>query len=362
MCRRALMVISLVVASAAVDRCPAAAQPLLCPEQGHLVGFYFENDTRWLTRTNQSDDDYTAAFRLYRDQPVGALSQTPWYTRLWFRPGANRCFAREIGFGSSIYTPTDTQSTVLLTDQRPYAGWTYGYYGVAAHDFDKRTRPRRMQSLEIYLGVLGPGAGGKFIQNTFHRITLVERADGYIRVSEGWHNQIKNEPALLGIYRQRRRLTSWERDGRKWGDTALTFNGALGNVFTHAEGGLMLRLGYNIANDLGPVERITSVMKAAAPDRESGPVPEGRFEIYGFVQGGGRLVGHNFSLDGNLFRETPHHVTKKHGFGEVEAGAVVRVDWFRVTWRTVVRSAEFDEQDRTQKFGSLTVSVSRGLR
>jgi hypothetical protein len=41
---------------------------------------------------------------------------------------------------------------------------------------------------------------------------------------------------------------------------------------------------------------------------------------------------------------------------------VVRVDWFRVTWRTVVRSAEFDEQDRTQKFGSLTVSVSRGLR
>jgi hypothetical protein len=340
---------------------PARGQ-LICPERGRIIGFYFENDTRWLTRTGQSDDDYSASFRLYGDRPVGQLAGAPWYRRLWFPAKADRCFSREIGFGSSIYTPNDTQATVLLRDQRPYAAWTYAYYTVAAHDFDVHDQTRRIQNLEFYVGIIGPGAGGEFIQNGFHRITKVERPDGYIRNSEGWHNQIKNEPALMAIYRQRRRLKSWldREQAKKWGDTAAVVSGAAGNVFTHAEGGLMLRLGYNIGNDLGPVERITSVQPAVL-SASSRPVAPGNFEIYGFAQGGGRLVAHNFSLDGNLLRDTPHQVTSKPAFAEIEAGAVVRIHWFRVTWRTVVRTAEFEEQDRLQKFGSLSVSVRRGL-
>jgi hypothetical protein len=137
-------------------------------------------------------------------------------------------------------------------------------------------------------------------------------------------------------------------------------------VFTHAEGLTGLRIGFNISNDIGPVERIESIPPVVLSTIRSlsGPVgqPIGQpdWEVYGFVQLRGRSVGRNISLDGNLFRDTPHRVDKKPIFGEIEGGAVVRLWRAQVTWRTVVRGAEFELQNRLQKFGSLTV-VYRGF-
>lgn len=344
-----------------------SGQPIMCPESGATGGIFFENDTRWLTVTDQSDDDYSAAVRFYRVSPTGS---SPRKRERWpFPVNGDRCFSREYALGISIYTPNDTDATTLLRDQRPYTGWTYLFRGVSAHDFDQPGFVKSVQSFELYVGIVGPGAGGEDFQNTVHRVANVQRSNGYIRKAEGWHNQLKNEPGIMVGYRRRNRVvykpmhkeaaTDASFDGGlSWLDANVGLAGQLGNVFTHAEGLTGLRIGLNISNDIGPVERLESVPPPARSNTTSlsAPIKRPCCEVYGFVQLRGRLVGRNMSLDGNLFRDPIHRVDKKPIFGEIEGGAVVRLGRAQVTWRTVVRGAEFELQNRLQKFGSLTLA------
>jgi hypothetical protein len=336
---------------------PATAQPqpIKCPAVGVSTGFFFENDTRWLTRTSQSDDDYTAAFRLYRVSPIGGSPSAA--RRFPFRPRDRRCFSVELAWGASIYTPNNTDATTLLIDQRPYTGWQYLSRGVSAYDVDANEIVQTVQTFEVHLGIVGPGAGGEDIQNNFHRVTGVERPNGYIRKAEGWHNQLKNEPGFTLGYR-RRDLFAKAGTTVRWFDANVGGAGVFGNVFTHAEALLGTRVGYNLSNDIGPIERIQAAPPMMAADGEIRTTRPSRrnWEVYGFVQLRGRLVGRNISLDGNLFRDTPHSVDKHRTFAEIEGGGVLRYRPLRVTWRTVARSAESPLLNRTQKFGSLTVS------
>ena len=54
----------------------------------------------------------------------------------------------------------------------------------------------RLDTLQLDLGVIGPAAGGEFVQNNFHRLIGVAPANG-------WANQLHNEPTL-GLTFERR--------------------------------------------------------------------------------------------------------------------------------------------------------------
>ncbi len=56
--------------------------------------------------------------------------------------------------------------------------------------------PTRLDTLQVDLGVIGPAAGGEFVQNNFH--TLIGVSPSY-----GWGNQLHNEPTV-GLTFERR--------------------------------------------------------------------------------------------------------------------------------------------------------------
>ena len=58
---------------------------------------------------------------------------------------------RNVGFslGQKILTPENTQSSILVQDDRPYARWLYGGLSFTSKTAD------RMDTFELQLGVIG---------------------------------------------------------------------------------------------------------------------------------------------------------------------------------------------------------------
>ena len=151
---------------------------------------------------------------------------------------------RRIGynFGQSLFTAEDTEATALVRDNRPYAGWLYG--GVALMS----EKPNTLDTIQLDVGIIGPSAFGEQVQNSFHR--LIGSPE-----SNGWDNQLNDEPGVLLIYERKWRTPDWRfsDDNSRLGIDATPHIGAtLGNVFTYAATGIGLRIGQNLPSDFGP--------------------------------------------------------------------------------------------------------------
>src|SRR5699024_7455598 len=88
--------------------------------------------------------------------------------------------AAGLSFGQLIFTPEDTQTTAPQPDDWPYSGYIFlsGYWQRAnEHVFDE---------IQLNLGLVGPSALGKQVQNNFHRLIGIETV-------KGWDNQLHDE-------------------------------------------------------------------------------------------------------------------------------------------------------------------------
>ena len=148
--------------------------------------------------------------------------------------------------------------------------------------------PVRLDTLQLDLGLIGPAAGGEFVQNNFHRLIGVAQANG-------WANQLHNEPTIDLAFERR-----W-RTGRTvvFDDPKLEFDfiprigAALGNVATYADVGGTARIGKNLRDDFGPTRP-----RPALPGSEAF-IGDGSFGWYLFAGVDGQAVGRNIFLDGN---------------------------------------------------------------
>src|SRR5690606_37179807 len=104
----------------------------------------------------------------------------------------------------------------------------------------------RLDTFEFDLGVVGPAALGKQVQNGFHEIINSPAANG-------WHNQIQNEPGfILSVERKLRQPIIGATPGDDFGIDALPFvNIQAGNVLTQFSGGVVLRFGKGLHRDFG---------------------------------------------------------------------------------------------------------------
>jgi lipid A 3-O-deacylase len=153
-----------------------------------------------------------------------------------------------LSLGQNIYTPENTETTAPQPGDRPYAAWLYT--GVSFHNYrpsinaygDRRIP--RLDILEINLGVVGPWALGRQIQNGFHDLIGVEHA-------EGWDNQLKNEPGLNLIFERKWRFRTGDLES-DWALEVIPHVGfCLGNVNTQANAGLEVRAGFRLPVDFG---------------------------------------------------------------------------------------------------------------
>lgn len=338
---------------------------------------YVENDLFY-----ETDRYYTNGLRHQLDFPDGYVP-VGWRSSLLkstldrflekFEPctfDRNACFSFSRSLGQNLYSPNTIRSRRLLPGQRPYGAWLY--YGGILNLKSADT----LHTLEMDLGVVGPWAGGEFVQTNWHRLLRSVSGEETPIDPEGWENQIGNQPGLQALYRVKHRVIDGEspRMGRYF-DVIPEGGLALGTVYVYPHAGATARLGINISNDLGP-----DVIPAAAPESAvpqglpmEGPpanrmlaqdddLARGRrppaWEFYVFGRVEGRYVLHNVFLDGHIDGFGAEHSVDREPFvNEYSYGAAVRWKLVTLSVTAISRGEEFERQLDRQDFHSLRISV-----
>ena len=312
---------------------PALAAP---PQQdtASIVTVQVENDAVSTLR-GTSDQYYTSGLRLGFTSGTDAVPQflSTAANEVW-GDGVQRV---SLDLSQSLFTPRNTQSYNPPLTDRPYAG-VLGLTGTLIHDLDdSRT------ALGLFLGIVGPGAGGKAIQNGFHNII----GD---TPNKGWGTGLKDEP-LVEITPERTWRVPLGNAGGVEFDALPTVQVGFGLLRNYALGGAVVRFGQGLGSDYG-VSRIQPGLSGTDAYTPTRP-----FVWYFFAGADGQAVGTDVTLDGNNFRSS-RHVATKWDVGELEAGAAIILYGVRVTYSQTWQTQEF----RTQKaglfsFGSLAASV-----
>lgn len=321
----------------------------LCPfllqaRTGEAIHLYIENDSRNIGGPG-SDNAYSSGLKL---SYIAAEDKVPiWAEEAMQRSdeirkilyGAKSNFG--LSLGHQIYTPNNTQRSDLIEDDRPYAAWLY--VGFSAH-FQSSAQSH---SLEFDLGVIGPEAGGKLVQNSFHDAIRTYHA-------EGWEHQLATEPTIQVAYQQRLRFIEFKIEDQKYVDVIPFFGGGVGNVSIDAHVGGMVRLGNLLSDDFGPARpSMTNGDNFVTPISHQSI----RTSFYVFAAAQGYGVIRNIFLDGNTFRES--HRVKKYPFVfETEFGAVGHYKNWSGSWRFVSRSPEFEQRSVVNSFACISIGYS----
>lgn len=340
------MIKTVLVAALCMSLAPCLS---VASNKGESYTATIENDTRRIGGPN-SDNGYTSGFRFsytYAEDsiPSWAPALTDWSKALQAElKKSTTNFG--ISLNQKIYTPEDTDQTEPIPDDRPYAAWLY--LGFTAN-YKTETHSH---SLELDLGVVGPPAMGEQVQNDFHDLIDVPRA-------QGWDNQLDTEPIIQLSYFQKVRFVDVldKTTGRMF-DVIPYAGASLGNALIAAHTGVIGRLGVNIPNDFGPTRPSASDGDMIKDPRESKSDLSWRAYVYGAARG--NLIGHNIFIDGSIFHHSPH-VTRKPFVAETEFGYGIQYMNFSFIWRFVTVSPEFEERDNFHSFASLTLSYYQDL-
>ncbi len=289
-----------------------------------------------------SDQHYTNGVRLeVLSRPISGSNVPDWSRKpyeAW--PAFDLSATRRVGFalGQNIYTPAGTDQRVPDPRDRPYAAWAYLGAILATERAD------RLDTVELDLGVVGPAAGGREVQNGFHKVINVPKANG-------WDHQLHNEPGIMLSAERRWRFGAPTVLPAGLEVDAIPIVGAsAGNVMTYADAGVMLRIGQGLGVDFGPPR-----IRPALPGSPGAGAGVNGFGWYLFAGVDGRAVVRDLFLDGNSFRTSPS-VDKKPLVADFEMGFAILIGQARVTYTYVQRTPEFHGQPGPDRFGALSFS------
>jgi lipid A 3-O-deacylase len=318
----------------------AWAAPSTADDPGYVFSVQLENDFFG----GGTDRHFTHGTRIeYLTKPIGWI--TDWANRLpWLRFGDEKEVDTDsikgrasFSIGQNMYTPENTFTSQLLPKERPYAGWLYLGAGLVANKRDSR-----YDKVQLEIGMVGPASIAEKTQRFWHSMWG-------IHVPEGWDNQLRNEPGVVLYYEQARRYVKRDVLFNLEIDIVPHFGGSLGNVYTYAAAGFILRLGPDLKDDFGP-PRIQPSLPGAGYFR-----PEKGLNYYIFTGLEGRAVIRNIFLDGNTFTDS-HSVDKKLFVGDLQAGLAFQWDRFQLSYTQIYRTKEYKGQNNADIYGSLNLS------
>ncbi len=305
-------------------------------EAGGTFTFEFENDFFSTTDrhfTHGTKLSYVTAERTpLADDPIArAAAYVPFF------PDGARTRA-SYTLGQNMYTPEDISQERLIEDDRPYAGWLYAGFGLVAED----PKRNRIDNLELDIGVVGPWSQADSTQRQWHRWFGFEDP-------EGWDNQIENEPGIMLLFERQQRVAKAELPIGLETELLPSFGFAFGNIMTYASVGATIRVGGDLEVDYGPPRIRPSLPTGGFLRRAEG------FNWYLFASVGGRAVLRNIFLDGNTFSDS-HSVDKEPVVGDLQAGLALQYDGWRIAYTHILRTREFEGQDKPDRFGALSLS------
>lgn len=324
-----------------------AAGALAAENESRVWVLQVEND--FFAQLTNTDRHYTNGVRLSRvsapgEVPgwLGAMAAVPSN----FGPGGKPTSQRwAVSLGHSMFTPDDTDAAALVPDDRPYAAWLYLGFSVYSV-YEGAEGAARQDVFSVEAGIVGPSAKGEQIQNTYHDLIGVD-------LSNGWDNQLKDEPGLkLGFIRKWRSAhKDVSADGRYETDVIPHVAVTLGNIATDASIGGLVRLGENLQDDFGPPR-----IRPGLPGSEAFG-QTGNLDWYVFAGGALRLVARDIFLDGNTWKDS-HSVEKEPIVVDLQTGFALLFNRFRLTYTHVFVSPEFRQQSQWDQYGALTLGVN----
>ncbi len=336
-CRAGFLTASLAVPVLSAEPTAPAVPP--SPLEGQVVHAWLENDL-----VAGIDRHYTHGTRLgYLSAEGWWDSRTDsWLVRLagWLPAPCQETSAWRAGITvtQNIYTPADLDSSTVVANDRPYAGWLYLNPSIQRRGLSSGGTPV-LDTWGLELGVVGPASLARDAQNAVHDFG-----------ARGWDNQLDNEPDL-GI-----RYAKVLRYSRLFSDT---FGGQflpsagfqLGTVQSYLSLGLQVRVGWNLPDDFGG-RGIDGVVPASG-GRLAGVVPHRGFHLLAGVEG--RAFGNNMLLDGNLYHDS-HSVRKFPLVGDFRVGVVYVGQRWDIGYTHTFRGKEFHGQPYGDAFGSVSVA------
>ncbi len=320
------------VICAALAAAPAGAQTPA--EQRSIWTIQGENDVV-STLPRGSDKFYTSGLRLGWTSGVGQVPEVA--ARLGAAVWGDGTTRVSLDISQQIYTPANTERVNPNPRDHPVAAYLGGTFSVIQDVGNSRG------VLAFSLGVIGPLALGRQVQNGFHELI----GD---RINKGWGGQLPNEPAVELVAEKTWRVALLEAGGLET-DMLPSATLGIGTVRDYAQTGVVLRIGQGLANDFG-VARIR-------PGLTGGDAFGGREELawYIFAGANGQVVARDAVLNGAIFQRSPH-VQQNWLMAEMEAGIAVLWHGVRLSYTQTWQTASFrGQKGGLFNFGSLAGSV-----
>lgn len=241
-----------------------------------------------------------------------------------------------VGLTEQLFTPYDTKAVNPPTDDEPYAGYLAINLGLTQDSQTTRSL------LGVSLGIVGPAAGGEWIQNNFH--SLIGQ-----KGTHGWAYQLPTEPAIDFNAARIWRLPMGSLAGLET-DALPQISGMAGLTQDYVQPEIGFRIGSGLNSDYGPPLLTQSPTGGEAYDQIQ------PFAWYLFAGGGAKLVAHDTFLQGTIFRDS-RSVPLEHVVGNFDVGAAILWHGLRLSYVQVFQSDRFRHQHGgLHEFGSFSVS------
>ena len=258
----------------------------------------------------------------------------------WFRdlrnwvgwPGGDWRAKVSYGVEQIAYSPNTRQRDNELID-RPYSGVLLGTSRI------NLTKPfnggfQQSDTLELGLGIAGEGSGASVVHRAVHSVLG--------KSSRSFKDQIKTEPVFLIQYEKGlRAVYEWN----KWLNFELNpyVGAAVGNLFTYASVGTIVRMGSHLKRDAGASRTRYLMTGETFPDK-------GKYWVWNLFAGAEqRAVGFNITVDGNTYTDTSD-VSSKPLVYDLVTGGELGYGPYRFSVTHVYRSEEFKEQTGQDRF------------
>ena len=329
----------LVAGAAAVPAFGQETAASSAPAPVNSVSIVFENDLFFDT-----DRYYTNGVSIAFATSTPILPRTVWHGMdelLEFGRKEARC-----GYGFELAQQMATPASITIAapqpEDRPWAGLltVAPSYHLEGGD--------RLSSFKFAVGVTGPWSQADEAQDFVHRVRGLDRP-------KGWANQIPNEVVFGWAYEERLRFRLWD-DASGWDAEWIPSAGCkLGTIEVSGRVGSEFRAGYRIPRDYG-----SSLIGSAGnipgvwDERPASWLRSLGGHVFATVYGTG--VAHNVMIDGTVFHDSPG-IGREPWVGTVTAGFALTASRFRLAYQTVVTTEEFEGQDGSQRYGSLSVTM-----
>lgn len=247
-----------------------------------------------------------------------------------------------ISMGQLMFTPSDKEEREIIQDDRPYAGFLYLGFGYHTRDQEQ------LDTIEMNVGIVGPASLAEESQDFIHKIRAIDKFNG-------WDNQLENELGVQFIYEHKHRFkltNSWPHQ-----DFIAHSGVSLGNVATHLNAGGEYRIGWQLPEDFGTAAVRPGGDNCAPGDGDIRHCNQWICGLHAFISFDGRFVARDIFLDGNTFEDS-HSVDRRSTVADAAIGFSFLSGGWKISYAKVFRTREFEEQDKSHEYGSLSFSYS----